>query len=256
MSRNYAAIPYDYLNEMEVLSDAEFGRLVRALLVYSSTGEVPALSGSEKVLFPRVRATEDKFKAAYEELIQKRKNAAKKSWESRKWASMQSNAVQCTAYGCSGLQSNNNKNNNNILSPYGEENINNKSLSNDSLLFVGVREKFIQICKDLRPPREAGVWTSARKKTIAAAKMSLEEWEQLFKAVSESDFLCGKKTDWKASFDWIIKPANRQKILEGTYRNTQKPKSNGNPSGPTSYNIEEFESALLEDMMGGYDAEK
>ena len=114
MSRNYAAIPYDYLNEMEVLSDAEFGRLVRALLVYSSTGEVPALSGSEKVLFPRVRATEDKFKAAYEELIQKRKNAAKKSWESRKGAFMQSNAVHCTAYECSGLQSNNNKNNNKI----------------------------------------------------------------------------------------------------------------------------------------------
>ena len=254
MSRNYAAIPYDYLNEMEVLSDAEFGRLVRALLVYSSTGKVPALSGNEKVLFPRVRATEDKFKTAYEELIQKRKEAAKKSWESRKGRSAQSNAVQCSAYRCSDLHDYNNKDNNNVSS-YEETDIN-KRLSNDNLSLTNVRDAFIRLCPDLSKPNSVKTWTATRKKTVASANMSLPEWENLFKSVAESNFLCGKKRDWKASFDWVIKPANRQKILEGTYRNTQKPKSNGNPSGSTSYNIEEFESDLLEDMMGGYDAEK
>lgn len=39
MARNYAALPYDYLEEMEALNDAEFGRLTRALLAYSMTGE-------------------------------------------------------------------------------------------------------------------------------------------------------------------------------------------------------------------------
>lgn len=119
-----------------------------------------------------------------------------------------------------------------------------------------IRNLFVGVCKDLPQPNSVKTWTDARKKTIARANMDLPEWERLFKTVAESDFLCGKKTDWKASFDWIIKPANRQKILEGAYKNTKKPNQNGNPSGPTSYNIEEFESALLEDMMGGYDGEK
>ena len=32
MPRNYAALPYDYLEEMALLSDEEFGRVCRALL--------------------------------------------------------------------------------------------------------------------------------------------------------------------------------------------------------------------------------
>lgn len=98
MARNYAALPHEYLTEMELLNDAEFGRLIRALLVYSATGETPSLSGSERVLFPRVKAQEDRFKASYEELTQKRKAAANKSWESRKNSNRkQSNAQQCEA---------------------------------------------------------------------------------------------------------------------------------------------------------------
>ena len=39
--------------------------------------------------------------------------------------------------------------------------------------------------------------------------------------VSKSDFLCGNKGDgeWKANFDWIMKPDNFQKIIEGAYDN-------------------------------------
>jgi hypothetical protein len=37
--------------------------------------------------------------------------------------------------------------------------------------------------------------------------------------VQDSDFLTGRTGKFTASFDWIIKPANRQKILEGNYAN-------------------------------------
>ena len=49
-ARNYAALPHEYLEEMDILSDAEFGRLCRALLKYSMTGEEVQLEGAEKVL--------------------------------------------------------------------------------------------------------------------------------------------------------------------------------------------------------------
>ena len=77
MARNYAALPYDYLEEMEALNDAEFGRLTRALLAYSMTGEKIALCGNERFYAKRVMAQEDRFKASYEDVSTARREAGK-----------------------------------------------------------------------------------------------------------------------------------------------------------------------------------
>lgn len=77
MARNYAALPYDYLEEMEALNDAEFGRLTRALLAYSMTGERIALCGNERFYAKRVMSQEDRFKASYEEVSVVRSEAGK-----------------------------------------------------------------------------------------------------------------------------------------------------------------------------------
>lgn len=68
MARNYAAIPYDYLEEMSNLNDAEFGRLIRAVLKYSSTGEKVALSGNERFLYRRAIMQEERFQSDYDEI--------------------------------------------------------------------------------------------------------------------------------------------------------------------------------------------
>lgn len=50
---------------------------------------------------------------------------------------------------------------------------------------------------------------------------SVEFWERFFTHVSESDFLMGR-TDrpWTGCcFDWLLKPANFRKIVEGNYTN-------------------------------------
>jgi hypothetical protein len=77
MARNYAALPYDYLEEMEALNDAEFGRLTRALLAYSMTGEKIALCGNERFYAKRVMAQEDRFKASYDDVSAARSEAGK-----------------------------------------------------------------------------------------------------------------------------------------------------------------------------------
>lgn len=77
MARNYAALPYDYLEEMEALNDAEFGRLTRALMVYSMTGEQLALCGNERFYAKRVMAQEDRFKASYDDISTTRREAGK-----------------------------------------------------------------------------------------------------------------------------------------------------------------------------------
>lgn len=77
MARNYAALPYDYLEEMDALNDAEFGRLTRALLVYSMTGEQIALCGNERFFVNRMMAQEDRFKASYDDIATTRSEAGK-----------------------------------------------------------------------------------------------------------------------------------------------------------------------------------
>lgn len=88
MARNYAALPYDYLEEMAALNDAEFGRLTRALLIYSMTGEPIALCGNERFYAKRVMAQEDRFRASYEEQIavksERGKAGAKARWSNAK----------------------------------------------------------------------------------------------------------------------------------------------------------------------------
>lgn len=91
MSRNYAALPHDYLKEMETLTDAEFGRLCRALLKYSSTGEMEELNGNERIVLPRVRMQEDRFQASYADLSDIRSEAGKKG-AGKRWQGMASDS--------------------------------------------------------------------------------------------------------------------------------------------------------------------
>lgn len=67
MARNYAAVPYEYLEEMDALTDEEFGRLIRALIEYSRSGTAISNDGNERFYAKRVMAQEDRFKESYEE---------------------------------------------------------------------------------------------------------------------------------------------------------------------------------------------
>lgn len=73
-------------------------------------------------------------------------------------------------------------------------------------------------------PRIRG-WYGGRK--AAMARMwrempSLEEWEAFFVLVSKSDFLTGRDSrggrDWRADLDWLMKPANFWRTVEGRHR--------------------------------------
>ncbi len=69
MARTYAALSHEYRKEMRQLSDAEFGRLCRALIDYSASGKPIALSGNERFYAERVMAQEDRVQKSYEVTI-------------------------------------------------------------------------------------------------------------------------------------------------------------------------------------------
>lgn len=91
--------------------------------------------------------------------------------------------------------------------------------------YQGICDLWNSICVSL--PRIAKL-TEARRQKIRARLDEFgcqpEEWlttaETLFKRVQASDFLTGRKTDWKASFDWLFENGkNWVKVTEGNYDN-------------------------------------
>lgn len=74
---------FDDLDAMELLGDAEKGRLFTALLVYGKSGEAPQLGGNERFLFPMMRARIDKEKAAEQEISETRREAGKKGAQAK-----------------------------------------------------------------------------------------------------------------------------------------------------------------------------
>lgn len=46
-------------------------------------------------------------------------------------------------------------------------------------------------------------------------------WRQLFAKAAASDFLCGRKTDWRCpGLEWLLDAKNFTKLIEGSYDNT------------------------------------
>lgn len=71
--------------------------------------------------------------------------------------------------------------------------------------------------------------TPTRRKAINARRCEIEEFRKVFELVERSDFLTGRNGKWNnCGFDWVLKPSNWQKILEGTYPADQnKPYKHG-----------------------------
>lgn len=60
MARNHIKIYHDSISGLELLSDAELGRLIKALLKYSAFKELTKLPGREKILFTYFKSQIDR----------------------------------------------------------------------------------------------------------------------------------------------------------------------------------------------------
>lgn len=81
MARNYVAIPFEYREEMDILTNEQFGELVRALMHYGEFGDANplfGLTGMARAFAKRVMAQEDRFQKHYDELAEKRREAGAK----------------------------------------------------------------------------------------------------------------------------------------------------------------------------------
>jgi hypothetical protein len=77
------------------------------------------------------------------------------------------------------------------------------------------------------------IWDNSRRKFLKTRwaedkdRQSLDWWRKFFLDVAACPFLVGKgNTGWKADLEWLVRPKNFGKIMNGVY-------SNGNVSEPT-----------------------
>lgn len=67
MARKFLCVYYDIIPSLDILSDAEAGRLLKGALHYSAFGETPDLPGNERFTWPMIMAQIDRSNAKYEE---------------------------------------------------------------------------------------------------------------------------------------------------------------------------------------------
>ena len=79
MAREFFCAYHSYLNAMRKLSDAECGRLFRALLSYSAGEQLINLQGREEILFDVFADQIDRDNAKYEAKC--RKNRENGAWQ-------------------------------------------------------------------------------------------------------------------------------------------------------------------------------
>ena len=87
--RDYFCAYHSFIESLSPLSDAECGRLFRACLEYSKSGEIQELRGNERFVWPGMKKQIDEDKKAYETKCEKlRANASK-------CKQLQANATNC-----------------------------------------------------------------------------------------------------------------------------------------------------------------
>lgn len=104
--------------------------------------------------------------------------------------------------------------------------------------FEEIIDQFNEICTDL--PKVITI-SDARKQLIKARyeKYGMELLITVFKKAHASDFLSGRLKEsghFKASFDWLMKPSNFAKVLDGNYDNRTNQKEQNKPG----FDLDEF----------------
>jgi hypothetical protein len=82
-------------------------------------------------------------------------------------------------------------------------------------------QKIINLYHKILPSLpKVNVWNEEQKKILRARwreKSKLEWWKTYFEYIRGSPFLMGEKTDFMADLEWIVRPKNMAKILNGRY---------------------------------------
>ena len=212
----YLKIYTEFAKDLEPFNDTEVGRLFRAMLLYAETGKEADLRGNERFLWCSAKRNIDNQENAYKKRCEVNKKNITNRYESYRMDTKNYESYQ---------EKEKEKDKEKIkkeVSPKGDTKKETFSQSSKAApaSLEQIRQAFIECCPSLAKPNTVSTWTATRKQAVKSKNLQLNEACEMFKRVEASDFLSGRSEKWGGcSFDWIFKPANWQKISEGTYDN-------------------------------------
>ena len=223
----------DCIAILEELTYEQAGRLFKAILSYvndepvTETEDDPAIKMAFKVLKTQI----DRDAEKYDEICKKRSEAGKRHKgnqytrldELKKKVEQMEQKFQTGTTGTDSDSDSENdselsNDNNIILAPYGASSSHDDPINFDGLVifFNSTMQKYNSvICqiKDIKGKRRDAVRARSRER----GKKSLAI---VFENAAKSDFLNGKNDrGFIANFDWLVRPNNFIKVLEGNYNN-------------------------------------
>lgn len=199
-------IPIEIRKQVELLSDEEAGQLFKAVLAYSDDGSQASTdSRATAIVFAGIKAQIDAASDKYASRCAKNKATAIQREQAKKGD--HNCAQSCTnvhnrAQSCTIVQTDKPKPDVDVKAFV--------KYFNDK---VAEHHSTIGIVKTITEQRKGSILSRARENGKDALKIVVD------KAVA-SDFLNGKnKKSWQATFDWLMRPTNFVKVLEGNYDN-------------------------------------
>lgn len=263
MAMYYTPIPYEFLEEMGELSDAEFGRLIRWCLTYSITGEESELSGNERFFRIRCKKQIDAIVSNYDAMCEKNRINGAKGGRPRKnppvLSETQDNPeepreTQNNPPVFSETQNNPEEPKKPNINLNTNLNTNIKKEKDDTV--VSSKKKAVitawnKITEGTGIPRIIDIKCGTQREQMLNARIKEYGLDTVLDAIAEigkSDFLQGKKSQWIIRFDWFIRPNNFSKVLEGNYRDKEPSESRQTTSNSGSW--AEIAQAVAERSMG------
>jgi len=207
---------YDYRKHLALLNDEERGKLLMALLDYGEHGTQPELEGAALMAFSFIQAQMDRDAEKYAETVKKRSEAGKmggrpsKAQKANAFSEKQSEPKKGDT-----VTDTETVTDTDIVHPLPP-----KGGQQQPVPFAQIAELYHAICTSYPQLRAI---EGNRQKLIAGRwkkYRTLDAFRELFEKAEASDFLKGDNDrGWTADFDWLIRPTNMSKVLEGKYDN-------------------------------------
>ena len=209
---------YDYRKHLALLNDEERGKLLMALLDYGEHGTQPELEGAALMAFSFIQAQMDRDAEKYAETVKKRSEAGKmggrpsKAQKANAFSEKQSEPKKGDTVTDTETVTDIETDIDHPLPPKGGQ--------QQPVPFTQIAELYHAICTSYPQLRAI---EGNRQKLIAGRwkkYRTLDAFRELFEKAEASDFLKGDNDrGWTADFDWLIRPTNMSKVLEGKYDN-------------------------------------
>ena len=225
----------EYEEDFLALTNEQAGIVIKAIFAVENDHEPPEMDAECAMLFRSIKRQLVRTDTAYKDKCVNNAKAANIRWEREraKKASMQthanaSNAMQADASASDAYASNANAQNAMPPKSNPNPNPNPKSKSNPKeekeITKKEDADEIIERWNTLPDPipKISKLGSGSKRKEMFDKRMRDYGKDTILDAIEkvrQSDFLCGKTSNWRITFDWFIAPNNFIKVIEGNYNN-------------------------------------